>query len=92
MPVCEVRGKWALSVRHNVTFCLLNQSCHQSKRRDGIKNGFGMTGRIWESNTEAARAGQSQGHPLGQDKPSPSLNLLLLVSASGCQERGGDPL
>lgn len=85
----KVHGKWALSVKHNVTFCLLNQSSHQSEHTDGMENRFRMSDRIWEWNTEAARAAQSKGHPLTQDKPSSSPNPLLStpipcwVAASG---------
>lgn len=62
-----------------------------------MENRFRMTDRIWELNTEAARAGQSQGHPLTL------LNLQICFSppqspagcqalgSAGCQERGGDP-
>lgn len=38
MPVYTVHGKWILSIKHNVIFCLQNQSSHKKKCRDVIEN------------------------------------------------------
>lgn len=57
MPVYVVRGKWVLSVKHSVIFCLLNQSSHQSKCRDGIENRLRMANR---SQKELSRGNHCQ--------------------------------
>lgn len=75
-------------------FCLLNQSCHQSKHRDGMENRLRMTDRIWEWNT-ATRPPPNPGQALPISKsPSPHPNPLLGVSLWAqldAQKGGGDP-